>query len=202
MDFSNDKNLESRLNAALGRLRPHFVHNAFTSIYYLCDMDTDQAKDITLTLSAYMLGALRVIESDEAISFAQEYELVQNYLKLEDLRLGPKLNVETDIQFEDFSIPPLTLQAIVELAVKRSIASRQGGGTLKIETEKLANGDVLIRIDDDGVGFDDSALEDTHAELLEVRDRIQAETGGDVKIYNRPGSGSTIEITLPSAYVT
>ena len=203
MDFSSDnKNIEVRLNAALGRLKPHFVHNAFTSIYYLCDMDTEQAKDITLTLSAYILGALRAIENAEPISFAHEFELVQNYLKLEDLRLGEKLDVETDIQFEDFNIPALTVQAVVELAVKKSIAAKPNGGTLKIETERLANKDVIIRIADDGIGFEDSALEDSHAELLAVRDRIQEEAGGDVKIYNRPGSGSTIEITLPASYIT
>ena len=205
MDFNsnqkNASNLEVRLEAALNRLKPHFVHNAFTSIYYLCDMDTEQAKDITLTLSAYTLGALRLIENGEPVAFTQEFELVQNYLKLEDLRLGEKLDVETDITFDDFNIPALTLQAVVELAVKRSIAAKTNGGTLTIETERLQDGGVLIKVSEDGIGFEDEAIQDSHAELLTVQSRIRDEAGGDVKIYNRPGNGSTVEITLPASSV-
>ena len=115
---------QSYSDSALNRLKPHFVNNALTSIYYLIDIEPANAQQLTRVLSEYLLGVLEVFNNDSLISFEKEMNLVENYLKLEKTRFEDRLKVDYDIDVDDFMVPPLSVQIVVECAVKHGIAGQ------------------------------------------------------------------------------
>ena len=191
---------DARTTALLSQIRPHFIHNTLTSIYYLCDSDSGKAQDLTLAFSGYLLGTLDTMNHHKPVQFAAEMDLIKNYMALEKQRFGDKLRVEYDMDVTDFKVPPLSILALVENAVKHGIANKEGGGTLKIATRLLADGSIQIIITDSGVGFDTDAVGKSAAacELDEIRNLLKKEGGGDMTISSKPGEGSTVTVTLHS----
>lgn len=179
------------------RIKPHFVNNILTAIYYLSDSDPEKAQAVTMNMSGYMTGVLGLIETQDQVSFSTELDLVRNYLSLEKLRFEDNLSVTYDIAVDDFNIPPVTVQPLVENSVKRGIAEKRAPGTIQIVTRKMADGSIQIRVIDDGVGFDTSILEKNRTELVDQMDRIKKETGGELTVESTPGKGTTATITLP-----
>ena len=96
-------------------------------------------------------------------------------------------------------MPPLSILALVENAVKHGIVVKEGFGTVRIVTRRAADGTVQVRIVDNGVGFDVEAIEGTGAahELDEIRNLIKREVNGDMHITSEPGKGTTVTVTLP-----
>ena len=92
------------------------------------------------------------MERDEPVEFSWELKEIRSYLALEKIRFGDRLNVEYDIEYDEFLIPPLTVQALVENAVDHGISAAENGGTVRIVTRKLSDGGAQIRVFDDGVG--------------------------------------------------
>ena len=96
------------------RIKPHFVNNILTAIYYLSDSDPVKAQAVTMDMSGYMTGVLGLIETQDQVPFTSELDLVRNYLSLEKLRFEENLSVTYDIAVDDFNIPPVTVQPLVE----------------------------------------------------------------------------------------
>jgi hypothetical protein len=181
------------------RLKPHFVNNILTSIYYLCDGDASKAQNQTRAFSGYLLNTLDTMNRQAPVQFAVELDLVRNYLTLEKQRLDEQLRVDYDVDVVDFKVPPLSILALVENAVKHGIVVKEGFGTVRIVTRRAADGSVQVRIIDNGVGFDVEAIEGTAAahELDEIRNLIRQEVNGDMRITSEPGKGTTVTVTLP-----
>ena len=202
MERSNEvSGLKGRMELALGRMKPHYIGNLFATSYYLCDTDPEQAQNTITTFSEYMINTLETISQTGLIPFTQEINQTETYLSLEKLRFEDQLRVNYDMDVEDFVVPPLTIQALVENAVKHGIANLNRPGTVRIETRRLANGGVRIRVVDDGVGFDVGRVlqeqSNEPGELLTVRDRFRQACGGDMTIESTPGEGTAVTITLP-----
>ena len=91
----------------VSQIQPHFMYNALTSIAMMCTIDPETARDATVTFAKYLRGNMDSLKQKAPVPFTQELEHLKKYLYIEKLRFGKKLNVEYDIQAEDFVIPML-----------------------------------------------------------------------------------------------
>lgn len=151
------ENANLRFNVAVSQIRPHFIYNALTAIRSLCDMDSEAYLAVT-SFSGFLRGSLDVLESRECIPFETELETVRNYLYIEQLRFQNKISVVWDIRDKDFNLPACSLQVLVENAVRHGIRGSEGGsGELRIRTE-ARDGCHVVRVEDDGDGFDPESI--------------------------------------------
>ena len=191
--------LQKRLNITAGRMKSHFLYNVLTTIYYLCETEPEEAQRAVKIFSDYMKSTLEAVEKQELVEFSWELEEIKNYLMLEEIRFGDKLKVEYDIEYEDFLIPPLTVQPLVENAVIHGIGSKVEGGTIKITSRKLSDDGAQIRVRDDGVGFDIkgiSGMDPDEGDIPNLMDRLLTEVGGELTITSSPDKGTTSIITI------
>lgn len=190
---------EMQINIMLSQIQPHFLYNALTTIRQLCDADPQKAKAAIRDFSMFLRGNMNSLTSRAPIPFEQELKHTENYLNLEQQRFQSRLRIVYGITVRDFSIPPLTLQPIVENAVQHGILRREEGGTVTIRTEE-ADGSYQITISDDGVGFA-SPVDRTdgrpHVGIANVRERLSAMCSGTLVIKSTPGIGTTATITIP-----
>ena len=190
---------ESRIDIMLSQIQPHFLYNALTTIRQLCDVDPKQAKAAIRDFSMFLRGNMDSLKSKAPIPFEQELAHVENYLALERQRFQGRLQIVYDITVRDFAIPPLTLQPIVENAVRHGVLRREEGGTVTIHTEESGSA-YIITVRDDGVGLFARRDElDTHSHigLENVKGRLAALCGGTLTLDSQPNVGTVAMITIP-----
>lgn len=124
--------VEARLMALNARIRPHFLFNAINAVLSLIRAQPKQAENALETISDLFRAALR--DPGDWLPLSEEIALCRQYLELEKLRLGERLNIEWDIRAVplDTPIPPLMLQPLVENAVYHGIEPAADGGTIVI----------------------------------------------------------------------
>ena len=149
----NQELANMRIRILLSQIQPHFLFNALTAIRQLCDTDPRQAKQSILEFSRFLRINMEGLTAEQPIPFDRELEHVHNYVALEKQRFGERLNVLYDINKHDFRIPALTLQPIVENAIRHGIMKKEEGGTIRIRTDETKRY-IYILVADDGVGFD------------------------------------------------
>lgn len=186
---------ESRLNAVHLHMNPHFIYNALASISSLCYKDPGQATRYISLFSSYLRGSFGEQGDRSMVYFWEELERLELYLCLEKLRF-PDMIVITDIEVEDFEIPNMTVQPLVENAIQHGIGGRKHGGTLLIssyETEKA----YYVRIEDDGVGYEEIPKDGRqHRGIRNVRMRLEMLCNGRLTIRSTPGKGTIAEICI------
>ena len=190
---------DARISVMLSQIQPHFLYNALLVIQDLCHDKAPEAEQATVEFSKFLRCNLDSLKAKKPIPFLQELNHTKNYLALEKKRFGDRLNVEWDIQTTDFYVPALTLQPIVENAVRYGVTKRPGGGNVKIralETDR----EYIVSVVDDGVGYDTDTLSDdgrTHVGISNVRSRLASMCGGRLSISSTLGIGTYVEITVP-----
>ena len=190
---------ESRISIMLSQLQPHFLFNVLNSIYYLCGTQPDKARKMVDKFSTYLRDNLESLDQKDMIPFSREFDHIQTYLELEKIRFEEELSVVYDIQTENFLLPVLTVQPLVENAVKHGITKKRGGGVLTLSTREEP-GQFVITVSDTGVGFDPAhAPEDgkRHIGIENVRLRLEDMAGGTLRIDSSPGAGTTAVVTIP-----
>lgn len=183
----------------MSQIQPHFLYNALGSISTLCDLDPAQARDATDHFAEYLRMNLESMERFSPIPFERELNHIHTYLWLETMRFGDKLRVTYDIRTTDFQIPALSVQPLVENAVKHGICAREQGGSILLSTQEQEN-DYIITVEDDGVGFDvykEKQDGNLHMGIQNVRSRLNLMVGGTLSIDSRPDHGTTARITIP-----
>lgn len=200
----NSKRLEqelenSRISVMLSQMQPHFLYNVLNSIYYLCGHDPKLAQDVVVKFSDYLRNNMESLEQKSLISFEEEYRHIGTYLSLEKIRFRQKLEIIEDIQAADFQLPPLSVQPLVENAVKHGVTKKRGGGTVTISTRELEDC-FLITVSDTGLGFDPEHYADdgkVHIGIKNVRARLSAMVGGSLTITSAIGEGTEAVVTIP-----
>lgn len=195
---------ESNNALVLSQIQPHFLYNALTSIYRLCDVKPEAAKEAVSNFSQYLRGNLDSIKQTKMISFADELKHLQAYLSLEKIRYDDDLEIRYDIQVSEFFIPPLTVQPLVENAVNHGISDMPEGGCVTISTREKEDA-YEIRVSDNGAGFDPAAPfpdERTHIGIANVRSRLDSMCRGTLDIISAPGEGTMAVITIPKGETT
>lgn len=194
--LTRKKQLDAQKNALMiSQINPHFVYNTLSTIASMCDVSPKQAKYLTIDFAQYLRRNINTLASEELIPFEQEMDHVACYLKIEQARFRDRLNVIYSIQCKDFRIPPLTVQPLVENAVKHGITKKASGGTIKISTFEEENG-YVVEIIDDGVGFD---VESTgrRVGIENARGRLAAMCKGDITIKSTVDVGTRVTIEIP-----
>jgi sensor histidine kinase YesM len=179
----------------ISQINPHFVYNTLSTIAAMCDNSPKQAKYLTIDFAQYLRKNIGTLTGEELIPLEQEMEHVACYVKIEKARFREKLNVIFAVQCKDFTIPPLTIQPLVENAIKHGITKRTDGGTVKISTYDNDT-HYFIDIIDDGVGFNAKKAK-MHVGLANVRNRIAAMCKGDMTVVSTLGVGTRVTIEIP-----
>ena len=190
---------ESRIAILLSQMQPHFIHNILNVIYYLIGKDPAAAQEAISKFSDYLRNNLEAISQKDLIPFRKELNHIHTYLELEQIRFGEELSIVYDIEEDSFLLPVLSIQPLVENAVKHGIAKKRGGGVVTIacqQTEKA----YRITISDTGIGFDAGRYMDddkVHIGLMNVRQRLYSRMNATVDIDSTPGNGTTVTVTIP-----
>lgn len=195
---------ESNNSLVLSQIQPHFLYNALTSIYRLCDVKPEAAKEAVSNFSKYLRGNLDSIKQTKMISFADELKHLQAYLSLEKIRYDDYLDIKYDIKATEFFIPPLTVQPLVENAVNHGISDLPGGGLVTISTEEKRDY-YEIRVSDNGVGFDPGKIPmdgRSHVGIANVQSRLNIMCHGTLDIKSAPGDGTVAIIQIPKGGAT
>lgn len=195
---------ESNNSLVLSQIQPHFLYNALTSIYRLCDVKPEAAKEAVSNFSKYLRGNLDSIKQKKMISFADELKHLQAYLSLEKIRYDDYLDIKYDIKTTEFFIPPLTVQPLVENAVNHGISDLPVGGLVTISTEEKRDY-YEIRVSDNGVGFDPETVPEdgrSHLGIMNVRSRLNIMCHGTLDIKSAPGDGTVAIIQIPKGGAT
>lgn len=176
----------------MSELQPHFVFNSLTNIKYLIKKNPDLAVDAMDKFTKYLRRNLDTITDQDLITFAEELEHTRTYLWLEQLRFGD-LKIEYSIDEDEFLIPPLSLQPVVENAVRHGVTKKVGGGTIKIYVRDEKDC-YKITVKDDGIGFNTKELEEdiANAGILDIRKRLYEMNKSKLTIASTEGVGTTV----------
>lgn len=189
---------ESRISVMLSQIQPHFLYNSLNAIRGLCRKDPEQAREAIGNFAEYLRGNMDSLNKREPIPFIRELSHIENYLKLEKFRFGDELKVNYDIKEKNFFIPALSVQPLVENAVKHGICEKENGGTLTLKTYR--DGEyIVIEVSDDGIGFDAEKLisedkERSHIGIQNTRERLKQMIGASLTIESLPGKGTVAKI--------
>ena len=191
---------EAKVSLMVSQIQPHFLYNSLTSIAMMCTKDPKLARDATINFADYLRGNMNSLKEKNPVPFEKELEHLKKYLMLEKMRFGDMLNIAYDIKTTDFVIPQLSVQPLVENAVKHGVGMKEDGGTVTIATEETENA-YLVIISDDGVGFDTSAPKKddgrSHVGMENVKQRLKEMIDADVVIESAIGEGTVATIIIP-----
>lgn len=191
---------QSKISLMISQIQPHFLFNSLNTIEVLCSENPAAAETAVRSFSKYLRSNLDSLTSTPMISFEKELDHVKQYLILERYRFD-NINYKFDINYKDFFLPSLSLQPIVENAVKHGVTQNKDGGTIIISSKRNRDS-CVITVSDDGPGFDTQAsvVDDgrTHVGISNVRSRIEILCGGSLDIKSCKGTGTVATITIPS----
>lgn len=186
-----------KANIMVLQMRPHFIYNAMMSIYYLCAQNPEKAQQVTLDFTTYLRKNFTAIASEDTIPFSDELEHTRAYLAIEQVQFGDDLLVEYDISHENFRLPPLTLQPIVENAVKHCMDPENAPLCIKIRTCETKLGSEIV-VEDDGAGFSPSDGDfEPHSALANIKNRLEIMCNGKMTIKSREGGGTVVSVIIP-----
>ena len=188
---------ESRISTMISQIRPHFIYNTLGSIEQLCKLDPKKAGELVHNFAKYLRGNFGELDNPKPILMSQEMEHVHHYISIENVRF-PDMTFRFEMNSEDFRIPALTVQPIVENAIKHGLMKLPKGGTIQVVSYETST-DYFISVVDDGIGFDTSALLDDrkHLGLRNIRERLMVMVNGTLEIESTVGVGTKVLIKIP-----
>ena len=190
---------ELQVSAMISQMQPHFLYNSLAVIAALCEEDPTLAAKATNAFADYLRENISFANKNVSISFSEELSHIKIYVWLEKLRFPNKLNIEYDIKCEEFPVPALSVQPMVENAIKHGICKTKEGGTVRISSFDT-NEYYTVTVSDNGAGFDVSHASFDNREHLGIentRYRIREMVGGSLDIVSAPGKGTTVTIRIP-----
>lgn len=192
--------LSAQLAALSARTNPHFFFNSLNAVASLIQEDPDRAEQMVERLSdlfRYTLDGSR----RRYVPLREEIEMVRDYLDIEGIRLGDRLewNVEIEDAAGDAEVPPLVLQPIVENAVRHGVSGRREGGRVDVAVRRDGD-DLVVSVVDDGPGPGGSKHSGTGTSMRDLRKRLAIVYGDRARIDARAadGGGYRVELRIPA----
>ena len=179
------------------QMRPHFIYNTMMSIYYLCKQDSDKAQQVTLDFTSYLRNNFTAIASEDTIPFCDELEHTRAYLAVEQAQHEDRLFVEFDTPHTQFRLPPLTLQPLVENAIKHGMNPDGDPLHIFVKTRKTKDGSEII-VENDGARYDPADDNEPHIALNNIRQRLEMMCKGALEITPHEEGGTTVKVTIPN----
>jgi two-component system LytT family sensor kinase len=196
----------AELRALRAQISPHFIYNALAAVARFIHTRPEEARELLTEFAEFTRYAFR--RERPYVTLADELQYVEKYLRLEQARFGDRLTVRVEVAPEVLGavVPVLSLQPLVENAVRHGVEARTGGGRLEIVGRDLGN-DVELRVVDDGPGMDADRAKrllgrgavDGGIGLQNVHGRLRATFGIEygLKLRSEPGRGTTVTMTIP-----
>ena len=186
----------AELEALRAKLNPHFLFNTFNSIASLIRIDPERAEQMVEKLSSFFRYTL-ISEDKKTVSLEEEITILTNYLEIEKVRLGSRLNYQIDVapSLLDRMIPPLLIQPIVENSIIHAIGKKIEGGTIRVEAKKVERW-LQITISDNGEGFD-YREEEIGFGLSSIEERLKLLYKGKAVFTINKNAGTVTTIKLP-----
>ena len=188
---------ESRISTMMSQIRPHFIYNTLGTIEQLCNIDPPKAGELVHNFAKYLRGNFGELDNPRPILMSQEMEHVRHYISIENVRF-PDMTFSFEMGSVDFHIPALTIQPIVENAIKHGLMKLPKGGTIRVMSYETDT-HYCVSVVDDGTGFDTSVLLDErkHVGIRNIRERLAAMVEGTLEIESTVGAGTKVLITIP-----
>jgi sensor histidine kinase YesM len=189
--------IEARLRSLESRIHPHFLFNTLNSISSLIAVNPARAEQIVGRLATLLRASLDN-SNQTLIPLQQELAMVESYLDIERVRFGDKLRGSTEVSEElrSVKVPPMSVQALVENAVKHGITPQSSGGVIVVAAS-VEQGSLKIEVRDTGPGFNLTAVPAGHGleNLVERLDALFGSQAG-LNVFRRDGH-SVVEMFLP-----
>ena len=196
-EYEDQMQAEQRIQIMMSQIQPHFLFNTLSTIQALCRIDPAKASDTVGKFGEYLRQNLESLDQTDLIPFEKELEHVKLYADIEKIRF-PSITVEYFIEDRDFKLPTLSVQPLVENAIRHGVRIREDG-LVTVRSWKDINTHI-ITITDNGCGFDINAPEKNdrkHIGIHNVRDRIEKMCGGTLTINSSIGEGTSVIISIP-----
>ena len=193
-----EKNKDAQIRIMMSQIQPHFVYNALSSISTLISINPPKAQKALDSFTEYLRHNIAALTATKLIPFEEELNHIKTYVSLEEVRFNDRINVEYDIYAKDFYVPPLSLQPIVENAIKHGILKKLEGGKVILKTYESDNA-YIVEISDDGVGFDANNFKDEdnrHFGINNIKHRIKNMCNGDIVIDSEINKGTKVTVTF------
>ena len=204
--ISKEKAKSAEIAFLQAQIKPHFLYNALNVIAALCRIDGVYAEELTIDLSKYLHYTFEFKNLSKYISFTSELEFIETYVKIEKARFVNEFEVVYDLcDTSRLSVPPLSIQPLVENAIRHGIRKKEQFGTVKLKVYE-ENGCFKIEVEDNGAGIDPETLErlrhgirndDEGVGLSNVKRRIEYIYKTELEIISEIGVGTKIIITIP-----
>ncbi|RAW16026.1 histidine kinase [Paenibacillus taichungensis] len=188
------------------QIKPHFLYNALNVIIATCSVNPDKATDLLIELSHYLRGSFDFQNRDQLVPLAKELELVESYVHLEQARFEERLVVHYDIDPDvRLYLPPLSIQPLVENAIRHGVMERAAGGTVNLGITR-ENEHIVIVVQDDGVGIPPERLAQVNSGRTEgpggvglqnINRRLLSLYGQGLEIQSHTGKGTLIRFHIP-----
>lgn len=188
---------QTRISTMMSQIRSHFIFNVLAAISGYCKIDPEKADNALIRFSRYLRKNIRIIEVEGLIDFDEELEQLEDYVALEQLRFEDMIVFEKEIETSSFKIPPLTIQPLVENAIKHGLVGQDRSGIIRLHTARKGDR-IEITVTDNGVGFVPEEMDKKESVgLRNVRYRLETMIGGSLSVRSRLGEGTTVLITIP-----
>ncbi|MDL2302396.1 histidine kinase [Lachnospiraceae bacterium OttesenSCG-928-D06] len=190
---------DHRIDITISQIQPHFLYNVLVVIRQLCELNPKKAQEAVTEFAAYLRGNMDALQRKTLVLFEKEMMHVENYLSLEKKRFGDRVHVIYELDCMEFLLPALSIQPIVENAVRYGITKKEDGGTIWIKSTKESEVYRIV-VEDDGVGFEtDQKKKDgrSHIGIENVRKRLAYMCGGTMEIRSEIGQGTQVIIDIP-----
>ncbi len=184
--------LESRV--LFGQIKPHFIFNALTTIKSMYHGGVAEGDETLNLFSEYLRNSISMLDED-LVPLEQELSFVDQYVNFYNVGKRNKICILYDIDFSDFSVPAFSIQPFVENAVKYSHVDEKKDGCIIISAHACENG-AILKISDNGVGFDVSAVRKGAHGIKNARERFRLLLGADPVIESAPSRGTSITIHI------
>jgi two-component system, LytTR family, sensor kinase len=193
--------LAAKVEALKNQINPHFLFNTLASISSLIRSQPETARTVIIRLSGLLRRLMR--SHQHFVTLREELESIDEYLDIEVVRFGPKLQVRKEVGADtlDVIVPSMILQPLVENSIKHGLSRKIGAGSILIRSRR-ENGRVVIEVEDDGMGFLMDRLDTPMSSgigLTNVRERLHVIYGASyqLKLTSAPGKGTSARIEIP-----
>ena len=192
-----DLKAQQRIRIMMTQIQPHFLYNTIATFRALCRKDPSKAAELAGKFAGYLRQNLDTLDAGGRIPFRRELAHTKLYTDIEMVRFD-NIRVDYSIVDDDFTVPPLTVQPIVENAIRHGVRVRDKG---IVTVTARRNRDVHeIVIQDNGTGFHPEMVNTAngkHIGIANVRERVEAMCGGTLWIDSQIGEGTKVVIRLP-----
>ena len=193
-----EKNKDSQIRIMMSQIQPHFIYNSLSSISTLITINPEEAQKALDNFTEYLRHNLSSLTQTSLIPFTDELRHIETYVNLEKMRFNDRVKVSYDIKVRDFYVPPLSLQPIVENALKHGVLKKVNGGNVVFKTYETDNA-YIVEVIDDGVGFDIDNVDfvnDNHFGINNIKTRLETMCHGTLIITSKVGEGTKAVITF------